>query len=149
MLREKGVAHEVHTYTYVDRGGVAASAAALGRDPHGIVKTLVFEDERAEPLIILMHGDAAVSAKALARATGRKSTAPCAPAVAERHTGYRVGGTSPFGTRKALPVYVEASILELESLLINGGSRGVLVEIVPSVLVDVLGAVPVSVARDA
>ena len=111
------------------------------------MKTLVFEDQDGAPLLVLMHGDASVSAKELARALGVKATTPCDPSVAERHSGYRVGGTSPFGTRKSMPTYVEQSILALPRILINGGARGVLVELDPRVLTDVLGARPVTVAR--
>lgn len=146
LLRQAGVAHTVHTYPYVERGGTAASAAALGLDEHQIVKTLVFEDASEAPLIVLMHGDAQVSTQKLARHLGAKDVRPCAPATAERHSGYRVGGTSPFGTRRALPVYVERSVLELSSVWINAGARGVLVELAPSVLVELLGAIPVEVA---
>jgi Cys-tRNA(Pro) deacylase len=146
LLRERGVPHVVHTYPYVERGGARASSAALGFDLHRIVKTLVFEDDRKEPLIVLMHGDREVSTKQLARHLGRKAVAPCAPPTAERHSGYRTGGTSPFGTRRAMRVYVERTILDLDRILINGGARGVLVEIAPQVLVDVLDADPVQVA---
>ena len=146
LLRERGVAHEVLTYPYVERGGARASSAALGIDLHHVIKTLGFEDDARQPLIVLMHGDAEVSAKALARQIGRKSVAPCAPATAERHSGYRVGGTSPVGTRRAMPVYVERTILDLDRITINAGARGVLMTIDPSALVAVLGAVPVDVA---
>lgn len=145
LLRSKKVPFEVHRYEYVERGGTAASAAALGIDPHRIVKTLLFEDADGAPLVILMHGDRSVSTKELARHIGSKSVRPCDPAVAQKHSGYLVGGTSPFGTRKAMPVYVEASILSLERIVINGGARGVLVEIAPQVLRDVLGIVEVRV----
>jgi Cys-tRNA(Pro) deacylase len=133
-------------YRYEEHGGTAASSKALGRDEHAVIKTLVMEDESKAPLIVLMHGDCEVSTKNLARHLGRKEVRPCTPAVAERHTGYQVGGTSPFGTRRELPVYVEASILELDRICINGGKRGFLVEIAPSVLTRVLHAEPVSVA---
>ncbi len=113
---------------------------------HEVVKTLVMQDERARPLIVLMHGDRQVSTKNLARAIGAKSVEPCDPAVAQRHSGYQVGGTSPFATRKAMPVYVEASVLDLPRILINGGRRGYLVGIAPAVLTDALGAVPVQCA---
>lgn len=147
LLRAEKVEHAVHTYAWVEHGGAQGSAASLGWDPHHVVKTLIFEDQDGEPLVILMHGDASVSAKELARATGRRSTGPCRPEVAEKHSGYRVGGTSPFGTRRKMPVYVERSVLELERILINGGARGVLVSIDPEVLTRVLGAQPVDVAR--
>ena len=133
-------------YDYVDHGGTAESARQLGWPEHAVVKTLVMQNERAEPLIVLMHGDRQVSTKNLARAIGAKSVEPCKPDVAQRHSGYLVGGTSPFGTRKAMPVYVEASVLALPSLLINGGRRGFLVGLQPDVLVTVLGARPVHCA---
>ena len=145
-LRAAGVVFSEHVYDYVDHGGTAESARQLGWSEHAVVKTLVMQNERAEPLIVLMHGDLQVSTKNLARAIGVKSVDPCKPDVAQRHSGYLVGGTSPFGTRKAMPVYVEASVLELPALLINGGRRGYLVGITPDVLVAVLGAQPVRCA---
>ena len=145
-LREAGAEFEVLPYEYVDRGGAAAAAEALGLELHEVVKTLVFEHDRA-PIVVLMHGDRAVSANALARVLGVKQVQPCAPAVAEKHTGYRVGGTSPFGTRRTMPVYVEATVLELPSIAINAGARGFLVRLAPSLLVSMLGAQPVEVAR--
>jgi Cys-tRNA(Pro) deacylase len=145
-LREHGVPFSEHVYDYIDRGGTAESARQLGVDEHMVVKTLVMRDERAEPLIVLMHGDASVSTKNLARAIGAKSVEPCTPEDAQRASGYLVGGTSPFGTRRALRVCVEASVLELPRVLINGGRRGYLVGIAPAVLVDVLGAKPVHCA---
>ena len=145
-LRAAGVVFKEHVYAYVDHGGTAESARALGWDEHAVVKTLVMQNERAEPLIVLMHGDRQVSTKNLARCIGVKAVEPCRPEVAQRHSGYLVGGTSPFGTRKALPVYVEASVLGLPGLLINGGRRGYLLEVSPQVLTDVLGAVPVNCA---
>lgn len=145
-LRAAGVAFVEHVYDYVEHGGTAESARALGWPEHAVVKTLVMQNERAEPLIVLMHGDKQVSTKNLARAIGAKSIEPCKPDVAQRHSGYQVGGTSPFGTRKALPVYVEASVLALPALLINGGRRGYLLELPPDVLASVLGAKPVSCA---
>ena len=145
-LRDRGVAFTEHVYEYVDHGGTAESARQLGVNEHMVVKTLVMRDERAEPLIVLMHGDASVSTKSLAREIGVKSVEPCKPEDAQRASGYLVGGTSPFGTRKALRVYVEASVLELPRILINGGRRGYLVGIAPAVLVDVLGAKPVRCA---
>jgi Cys-tRNA(Pro) deacylase len=146
LLRRKGVAFEVHAYDYVEHGGTAESARQLGVDEHSVVKTLVMQDEAARPLIVLMHGDRTVSTKNLARQAGRKSIEPCRPEVAQRHSGYQVGGTSPFATRKPMPVYVEASVLELPRILVNGGRRGVLVSIDPSVLVALLGAQPVHCA---
>ncbi|HEY2979477.1 MAG TPA: aminoacyl-tRNA deacylase [Burkholderiaceae bacterium] len=145
-LRDHGVAFTEHVYEYVDHGGTAESARQLGVDEHTVVKTLVMRDERAEALIVLMHGDASVSTKNLAREIGVKSVEPCKPEDAQRASGYLVGGTSPFGTRKTLRVYVEASVLEVPRILINGGRRGYLVGITPQVLVDVLGAKPVRCA---
>ena len=145
-LRAAGVAFAEHVYDYVEHGGTAESARQLGWPEHAVVKTLVMQDERGEPLIVLMHGDRQVSTKNLARAIGAKSVEPCRPEVAQRHSGYLVGGTSPFGTRKSMPVYVEASVLELPELLINGGRRGYLLAIAPQVLVSVLGAQPVRCA---
>ncbi len=146
LLRERGVPFTVHQYEYVEKGGTKRSSDALGLDEHRVVKTLVFEDEQKRPLIVLMHGDLQVSAKELARVLNVKKVGPCAPDVAQRHTGYLVGGTSPFGTKKALPVYVESTILELPSLIINGGGRGLLVEITPADLHALLSPTPVSVA---
>lgn len=145
-LRRAGVAFTDRLYDYVEQGGTAASAAALGVPEHEVVKTLLMQDEQARPLVVLMHGDCQVSTKALARATGRKKVEPCTPEVAERHSGYKVGGTSPFGLRKPLPIYVEAGILALPRILINGGGRGHLVELDPAVLREPLGAVPVQCA---
>ncbi len=145
-LKAHGVAYTEHPYDYVDKGGALHSAAVLGWDPHAVVKTLVMQDQDARPLIILMHGDREVSTKALARQIGAKSVEPCAIEVAQRHSGYLVGGTSPFGTRRAMPVYVEHSILELLRILINGGRRGFLVGIAPQVCTEVLGATPVQCA---
>lgn len=147
-LRRHGIAFREHVYEYVEHGGTAVSANALGVDEHSVVKTLVMEDEAAKPLIVLMHGDRKVSTKNLARQTGRKRIEPCAPEVAQRHTGYQVGGTSPFGTRKAMPVYVERSILDLPGIYINGGRRGFLVGIAPSVLTQHLRAQPVDCALE-
>jgi Cys-tRNA(Pro) deacylase len=145
-LKAQGVAFTEHVYDYVDHGGTAESSRQLGRPEHEVIKTLVMQDDKAEPLIVLMHGDRQVSTKNLARAIGAKSVEPCKPDVAQRHSGFLVGGTSPFGTRKAMPVYVEASVLELPGILINGGRRGYLVGIAPDVLTTVLGAKPVSCA---
>src|SRR5215468_9539281 len=139
-LRERGIAFKEHVYDYVEHGGTAESSAQLGVPEHEVVKTLVMQDEAARPLIVLMHGDRQVSTKNLARAIGAKSVEPCRPEVAQRHSGYQVGGTSPFGTKKAMPVYVEESVLALSKILINGGRRGYLVGIAPSVLVERLGA---------
>jgi Cys-tRNA(Pro) deacylase len=133
-LRRQGVAFSEHPYDYVEHGGTAESARQLGVDEHAVVKTLVMQDDKAQPLIVLMHGDRQVSTKNLARALGVKSVEPCSVDVAQRHSGYLVGGTSPFGTRKTLPVCVEASVLALPRLWINGGRRGFLVGIDPAVL---------------
>ena len=146
LLRRAGIAFSEHVYDYVDHGGTAESARQLGVDEHAVVKTLVMQNERAEPLIALMHGDKTVSTKNLARAIGAKSVAPCTPEAAERASGYQVGGTSPFATRKPMPVFVEATILELDRIYINGGRRGYLIGIAPEVVVDQLGATAVSCA---
>ena len=146
MLRAHGVDFTEHPYRYEEHGGTAVSARELGVDEHAVVKTLLMEDEARQPLIVLMHGDRSVSAKELARQIGRKTVRPCEPAVAQRHTGYLVGGTSPFGTLKRLPTYVERSILALDAIYINGGRRGFLVRIAPGELIRVLGAQPVDVA---
>jgi Cys-tRNA(Pro) deacylase len=148
-LRARGVAFSEHVYDYVEHGGTAESSRQLGLPEHDVVKTLVMQDERREPLIVLMHGDASVSTKALARAIGAKSVEPCKPDVAQRASGYFVGGTSPFGTRKAMPVYVESSVLALPKIYINGGKRGYLVGLAPAVLTDLLGARPVQCAAPA
>jgi Cys-tRNA(Pro) deacylase len=140
FLKAHGVAYTEHPYDYQEHGGAQHSAQVLGLDPFSVVKTLVMEDEKARPLLILMHGNRTVSTKNLARQVGAKSIEPCRPDVASRHSGYQVGGTSPFGTRKAMPVYVEQTILALPRVVINGGRRGFLVGIEPRVLVDVLGA---------
>ena len=145
-LRAQGIAFTEHPYDYVEHGGTAESARQLGVDEHSVVKTLVMQDEKAQPLVVLMHGDRQVSTKNLARATGVKSVEPCKPEVAQRHSGYLVGGTSPFGLKKAMPVYVEASVLALPRICINGGRRGYLVGMAPQVLVDLLGAQPVHCA---
>ncbi len=145
-LKAQGVAYTEHPYEYVDHGGTAESAKQLGVDEHSVIKTLVMQDEKAQPLIVLMHGDRQVSTKNLAREIGAKGVEPCKPEVAQRHSGYLVGGTSPFGLKKAMPVYVEASVLALPRICINGGRRGYLVGIAPQVLVDLLGAKPVHCA---
>jgi Cys-tRNA(Pro) deacylase len=145
-LRKNGVRFTEHEYRYEEHGGTRAAAVQLGVDEHAVVKTLVMEDDRRTPVIVLMHGDREVSTKQLARLIGRKSVQPCEPQVAERHTGYRVGGTSPFGTHKPLPVFVERSILDLDAIYVNGGRRGLLVQIAPAELTRVLGAVPVDAA---
>jgi Cys-tRNA(Pro) deacylase len=145
-LRERGIAFTEHPYDYVEHGGTAESARQLGVDEHAVVKTLVMQNEKGEPLIVLMHGDRQVSTKNLARAIGAKSVEPCKPEAAQRASGYQVGGTSPFGLRKPMPVFVEASVLALSRIHINGGRRGYLVGIAPSVLLGELGAKPVSCA---
>jgi Cys-tRNA(Pro) deacylase len=146
MLEEHGVRYTEHVYQYVEHGGTAVSSDSLGVPEHEVVKTLVMEDEEHAPLIVLMHGDRKVSTKELARQAGRKRIAPCKPEVAQRHTGYQVGGTSPFGVRKALPTYIERSILELPQIYINGGRRGFLVRLSPEALSRVLSPIPVTVA---
>ena len=146
LLREKGVAFAPHLYEYVERGGTRHSAEELGVDEHAVVKTLVMETDAHKPLIVLMHGDREVSTKQLARTLGVKSVHPCDFAQAQKHTGYLVGGTSPFGTRAHLPVYAERTIFELPVIYINGGKRGFLVSIEPKVLRDVLKVEEVEVA---
>jgi Cys-tRNA(Pro) deacylase len=146
FLRKQQVAFSEHPYEYEEHGGTAVSARELGVPEHEVVKTLVMQDEAARPLIVLMHGDCKVSTKNLARAIGCKSVEPCKPEVANRHTGFLVGGTSPFGTRKPMPVYVEKTILDLARIYINGGRRGFLVGIAPAELVRVLAPKPVEVA---
>ncbi len=148
VLKKSGTPFTEHLYQYVDHGGAAESARQLGVPEHHVVKTLVMQDEARKPLLILMHGDRSVSTKNLARNIGCKSVEPCAPADAERHSGYQVGGTSPFGLRKAMPVYVESSVLDLPLIYINGGRRGMLVSIEPQALVGQLHAVPVNCALD-
>jgi Cys-tRNA(Pro) deacylase len=138
LLRQRGVEFEPHLYAYEERGGTRHSAEALGVDEHAVVKTLVMETETRSPLVVLMHGDREVSTKQLARAVGARSVRPCDPAVAQKHTGYVVGGTSPFGTRAAMPVYAERTIFDLPKIYINGGKRGFLVSIDPQVLRAVL-----------
>ena len=146
FLKRAGIAYTEHLYAYLERGGTAESARQLGVDEHQVVKTLVMQDEQARPLLMLMHGDRQVSLKALAREIGVKKVEPCAPDTAQRHSGYLVGGTSPFGTRKALPVYVEAGVLALERIYINGGRRGFLVGLEPKAALAQLAARPVHCA---
>lgn len=138
FLREHGVAFVLHSYQYEERGGTSASSKKLGVDEHRVIKTLVFEDETKAPLIVLMHGDRQVSARALARQLGVKSVQPCKPEVAQRHTGYQVGGTSPFGTKKVLRVCCEKSIAALPEIFINAGGRGLLCSIDPAEVMRVL-----------
>ena len=146
LLRQHGVAFTEHPYEYLEHGGAQHSAAVLGLDPFTVVKTLVMQDQDAKPLVVLMHGNRKVSTKSLARQIGAKSVQPCAPEVANRHSGYLVGGTSPFGTRRQMPVYIEETILGLPHIAINGGRRGYLVGIDPQVCVALLGARPVQCA---
>jgi len=149
LLRRHGVPFTPRFYRYEEHGGTAVAARELGVSEHAVVKTLVMEDEARQPLIVLMHGDREVSTKQLARQAGRRSIAPCRPEVAARHTGYQVGGTSPFGTRKPLDVFVERTILDLPLIYVNGGSRGFLVELSPADLARVLGPTPVDAALEA
>ncbi|MDP9900067.1 aminoacyl-tRNA deacylase [Variovorax ginsengisoli] len=146
LLRANGIAFTEHPYEYLEHGGAQHSAAVLGLDPFTVVKTLVMQDQDAKPLLVLMHGNRTVSTKNLARQIGAKSVEPCKPEVANRHSGYLVGGTSPFGTRRAMPVYIESTILALPRIVINGGRRGYLVGIDPRVCVSLLGAQPVQCA---
>ena len=139
LLKANRVAFAEHPYEYLEHGGAQHSAEVLGWDAFAVVKTLVMQDQDAKPLLVLMHGNRKVSTKNLARQIGAKSVEPCKPEVANRHSGYLVGGTSPFGTRRAMPVYIEESILALPKILINGGRRGYLVEIDPQVCVRLLG----------
>jgi Cys-tRNA(Pro) deacylase len=148
FLRKHGALFTEHPYNYEEHGGTSVSALALGVDEHHVVKTLVMQDELAKPLIVLMHGDCKVSTKNLARQIGCKSVEPCKPEVAQRHSGFMVGGTSPFGTKKMMPVYVEQGILALEKIYINGGRRGYLVGIAPGLLENLLKAKSVTCALD-
>ena len=145
-LKAHGVAYTEHPYEYLEHGGAQHSAQVLGLDPFTVVKTLVMQDESAQPLVVLMHGNRTVSTKSLARQVGVKSVQPCTPEVAQRHSGYWVGGTSPFGLKREMPIWVESSILDLPRICINGGRRGFLVGIDPAVLLDPLGARPVHCA---
>ena len=146
FLDAKGVAYTSHYFEYVEHGGTSASSSALGVPEHEVVKTLVMENESGEPLIVLMHGDRKVSTKELARAAGVKRVFPCRPEVAQRHSGYLIGGTSPFGTRKPLPVYLQRTVLDLPHIYINGGRRGYLLGMAPAELARVLSPVLVDVA---
>jgi Cys-tRNA(Pro) deacylase len=145
-LKAHKVVFTEHPYEYLEHGGALHSSAVLGWDPFSVIKTLVMQDQDAKPLLVLMHGNRKVSTKNLARQIGAKSVAPCLPEVANRHSGYLVGGTSPFGTRKTMPIYIESTILDLPVILINGGRRGYLVGIDPQVCVQWLGAQPVQCA---
>lgn len=146
LLRKRGAAFSEHPYAYEEHGGTAVSSRELGVEEHVVVKTLIMQDENAKPLVVLMHGDKTVSTKNLARQIPCKSVEPCKPEVAQRHSGYMIGGTSPFGTKKAMPVYVEASILTLEKIYLNGGRRGYLIGIAPSLLLEILSAKAVNCA---
>jgi len=148
LLKASKVAFTEHPYEYLEHGGAQHSAAMLGFDPLTVVKTLIMQDQDAKPLVVLMHGNRKVSTKNLARQIGAKSVEPCAPEVANKHSGYLVGGTSPFGTRKTMPVFIESTILELPRICINGGRRGYLVGIDPQVCVELLGAKPVQCALE-
>lgn len=147
LLKQRRVEFKAFVYTYQPHGGSRLAAQALGVAEHTVVKTLVMENEHGKPLLVLMHGDQEVATKRLATATACKAIHPCAPETATKHTGYQLGGTSPFATRKVMPVYVEASILELTRILINGGKRGFLVELDPRHIVEILDATGVSVSR--
>lgn len=149
FLRQHGVDFTEHEYRYEERGGTAVSARELGVDEHVVIKTLVMEDERKQPLIVLMHGDREVSTKNLARQIDRKVVSPSTPVVAQKHTGYMVGGTSPFGTRKAMPVFLERTIADLDRIYINGGRRGFLVSLKPADLIRALAPTLVDAALDA
>ena len=138
MLRQHKAVFSDHLYAYEEKGGTAVSARELGVDEHAVIKTLVMEDETKRPLIVLMHGDREVSTKNLARHIGVKTISPCVPDIANKHSGYMVGGTSPFGTRKAMPVYMQASIAALEKIYLNGGKRGYLVGLAPQTVIDIL-----------
>jgi Cys-tRNA(Pro) deacylase len=148
FLKKNGVPYTEHEYRYVEHGGTEVSAQALGVPEHHVVKTLVMQDEDAKPLIVLMHGDRKVSTKNLARQAGRKRIEPCKPDVAQRHSGYQVGGTSPFGLRKAMPIYVERTILDLDRIYINGGRRGFLIALAPADLIRVLSPTLVDAALE-
>lgn len=148
LLRRQNIAFSEHPYDYEEHGGTAVSAQKLGVDEHSVVKTLVMQDEAARPLIVLMHGDRKVSTKNLARQIGCKTVEPCKPEIASRHSGYLVGGTSPFGTKKAMPVYTERSILDLEKIYINGGRRGYLLGLDPKLLPRLLPLTPVECALE-
>ena len=145
MLGEHGVEYTEHTFEYVEHGGTSASSSALGVPEHHVVKTLVMETDKGDPLIVLMHGDRKVATKELARVAGAKRVYPCKPEVAQRHSGYLIGGTTPFGTRKKMPVYLERSVLDLERIYINGGRRGYLLGMKPAEIVRVLSPILVEV----
>ncbi len=146
LLRKQSAVFTEHPYAYEEHGGTSVSSRELGVEEHVVIKTLIMQDEHAKPLVVLMHGDKTVSTKNLARQIGCKSVEPCKPEVAQRHSGYMIGGTSPFGTKKVMPVYVEASVLDLEKIYLNGGRRGYLIGIAPTLLVALLSAKPVNCA---
>ncbi|BDU71652.1 Cys-tRNA(Pro) deacylase [Mesoterricola silvestris] len=148
LLRELKIPYTEHLYTYQEHGGTAVAAQSLGVDEHAVIKTLIMEDEAARPLVVLMHGDREVSTKALARQLGCKTVHICKPEVAHKHSGYLVGGTSPLGTRKAMPVYMERGILGLERVFVNAGSRGFLAGLAPADLARAVGAVPVEATQE-
>jgi Cys-tRNA(Pro) deacylase len=148
LLRVRGVEFSEHPYEYVEHGGTRESARQLGLEEHAVIKTLVMQDDSSRPLVVLMHGDRVVSTRRLARQLGCKAVTACSPEVAQRHSGYQVGGTSPFGLRKPLPVYVERTVLELPRIWINGGRRGYLLGMAPHVLIDQLGAIAVECALE-
>jgi len=145
-LKEHGVHFSLYPYKYEEKGGTMAAATELNMDEHQVIKTLVMEGDKGDPLLILMHGDKKVSTKALARVLGVKTVRPCDPQVAHRHTGYYLGGVSPFGTRKPLKIYVEASIMNLQKIYINAGKRGLLAEMSPGDLARIVNTIPVNVA---
>jgi Cys-tRNA(Pro) deacylase len=147
VLRQHKVPYTEHLYEYVEHGGTGESARQLGVQEHAVVKTLVMEDEGKKPLIVLMHGDCEVSTRNLARQTNRRHVEPCKPDIANKHTGYMVGGTSPLGTKKPIPVYIESTILELDRIYLNGGKRGFLVGLDPKALLALLSPTPVQVAN--
>ncbi|HUL56033.1 MAG TPA: aminoacyl-tRNA deacylase [Usitatibacter sp.] len=148
FLAKHGVQYTEHEFEYVEHGGTSHSSAMMGVPEHQVVKTLIMENEKGDPLVVLMHGDRKVSTKELARAAGVKKVAPCKPEVATRHSGYLIGGTSPFGTRKSMPIYLEKSVLELPRIYINGGQRGYLLGMDPKVLTTVLSPVLVTVGLE-
>lgn len=143
-LDQHGVPYTEHAYNYVDHGGARHAATELKLDPHSVAKTLIMENEHAHPLIVIMHGDQKVSTKNLARQIDVKRVAPCSPTIAERHSGYLVGGTSPFGTRKKMAIWVEASLLEFDTIFVNGGRRGFLIGISPHILINLAGGHPIN-----
>ncbi len=146
LLRHNRIEFHEHPYDYVEHGGARESARQLGVDPHQVAKTLIMEDEHGRPLVVLMHGDCEVSTKNLARQIGVKKVSPCTPETAQKNSGYQVGGTSPFGTRKKMPVWIEATLLDYPVIYLNGGRRGYLISLAPSAVTTLLGAKPVTVA---